>query len=271
MTSMFSKESLDLSPMLGTYIGGEVLKKGIFCYEPPTMAMILSLIEHHNKNVHFVDIGANVFLYPTIVETIFGEKPKITAFEPLPSLVSVGKQLKILNSLHFDIVNKAVGCENKEAVFYVSAKSDSSNSLKKGFRKPKNVIKVEVQTIDTFFNDSYDLPVVMKIDTETTEPDVISGAQKTILTQRPWIICEVLKGYTEQKISELFSGLEYSFYLLSEDTNSTWTKKDCLEGDSVYHYRDWLFAPCDIDDNLKKLYEKWLHKIDNLNDSYKVY
>src|SRR5690606_17488818 len=88
------------------------------------------------------------------------------------------------------------------ASLYISARSDSSNSLRKDFRKAKGVIDVPVSTIDEVLDFQHG-SVVIKIDTESTEPDVLRGAQQSLTKLRPWIICEVLAGRVEADLMEI--------------------------------------------------------------------
>jgi hypothetical protein len=59
---------------------------------------------------------------------------------------------------------------------------------------------------------------LVKIDTESTEPQVLQGMLQTLTRDRPNIICEVLKGRgSEQAVEDLLSPLGYRFYLLTPD------------------------------------------------------
>jgi hypothetical protein len=128
--------------------------------------------------------------------------------------------------------------------FYVSARSDASNSLISGFRPSKEVIQVKVNTLDQVYYDllkyhDYDEFLLM-VDVETAEPQVLRGAEKIIKSYRPKIICEVLSGRTESELQTIMSGYGYTFYRYKDET---WVLEEKVFGDSSHKYRDWLFLP----------------------------
>ena len=98
---------------------------------------------------------------------------------------------------------------------------------------------VDVTTGDKFVAEN-DLPRVdlLKIDTESTEPQVLAGMLKTIERDRPQIICEVLPDLTETRIEELLSPLGYSFYRI---TDRGLVRQESITGDLIF--RNYLFSP----------------------------
>jgi hypothetical protein len=56
----------------------------------------------------------------------------------------------------------------------------------------------------------------MKIDTETTEPQVLSGMTETLAKDHPLIVCEVLKDRgAESRLEAILSPLGYRYYHLT--------------------------------------------------------
>ncbi|MGE0132763.1 MAG: FkbM family methyltransferase [Blastocatellales bacterium] len=76
---------------------------------------------------------------------------------------------------------------------------------------------VGVTTVDSFL-DSNRLGKVdlVKIDTETTEPQVLAGMKNTLLNDRPSLICEVLCGFeVEKQLESILNRSGYSFFHLT--------------------------------------------------------
>ena len=113
-----------------------------------------------------------------------------------------------------------------------------------GFRPSKDVIQVQVNTLDNLYLDylskaQFD-QVILKIDVETHEPEVLEGAQSILEKIRPIIICEVLAKRTEDRLESIFKSKDYAMFRF---TGACWTKEQALFGDPNYEYRDWIFVP----------------------------
>jgi len=249
---------LNFGPATGAWIAKVISEGGIQSYERPTLAAIMALMEYHGSTVQFVDVGANIFIYPLVARAVFGLEPEIIAFEPHPLLVKIGLKLIKTNQLPFRIVGKAVADKDEEGILYLSAKADTSNSLVKGFREELGQVKVDIVSLDTYFEKHEGNISVIKIDTETNEPAVLKGAEALIEKHRPWIICEVLYGITEEPLMEVMEKHKYEYYMLSEDMDETWEPRTKIIGDRKYILRDWLFAPREIDEDIKTLYNNWI-------------
>jgi hypothetical protein len=78
---------------------------------------------------------------------------------------------------------------------------------------------VSVITVDRFVRENnLEAVDLVKIDTESTEPDVLRGMIETITRHHPSIICEVLKDRgSEQSLEDILRPLGYNFYLLTPD------------------------------------------------------
>jgi hypothetical protein len=107
--------------------------------------------------------------------------------------------------------------------------AESLTSTKvKVFQLDKFVRENEIERID-----------LMKIDTETTEPDVLLGAKDILRKDQPNIICEVLKGRAEgQKLREILQPFGYKFYLLTPEGP---VEKEEIEGHP--EFLNYLFSP----------------------------
>lgn len=83
---------------------------------------------------------------------------------------------------------------------------------------------------------------LIKIDTESTEPEVLEGLRQTIARDRPVIFCEVLRGRTEQRLQPLIDELDYRTWWLSADGP---IREDRIVGRPDLF--NWLFLPDDRD------------------------
>ena len=73
---------------------------------------------------------------------------------------------------------------------------------------------------------------MVKIDTETTEPQVLRGMMETMWRDRPAIVCEVLGRGSEQALEQILGPLGYHYYLL--------TPAGPAERDHVEGHPEWL-------------------------------
>lgn len=102
-----------------------------------------------------------------------------------------------------------------------------------------------MESLDAYVERTRTWPAILKIDTESTEPDVISGAVGYLARRRPWIICEVLASRTEEALMEAMRPLGYSWYQITD--GDRWNEQLEIEGDRSYKFVNWLFAPEPLD------------------------
>lgn len=235
---------------LKTSVGQIVSEVGLGGYEPETIGAAIAVVKAERIEA-FADIGANIGIFSLVLKSIFGECLEVEAFEPLPRLNDIAASLASLNSLIINLHRKALSNTNGSAKFYVSAKSDSSNSLNSNFRAAKEVIDVELATLDEFFAERKSTRWLMKIDTESTEPDVLAGGTDFIASARPWIICEVLANRGEDRLQRIVEQHGYFAYHLDGGRLEQAAR---IMGDPTYRHRDWLFAPRQLDEQLRDLY-----------------
>jgi hypothetical protein len=95
---------------------------------------------------------------------------------------------------------------------------------------------------------------VLKIDTETTEPAVLRGGARLLAERRPWIVCEVLQGHTEDALEEIIGPLGYRRYHIR--AGGELVEAERLEGRAA-EFLDWLLAPEPVDEELSKRSRYW--------------
>lgn len=207
---------LDLSSMARTSVGKEIAKGGLGAYEPEMGAALFALLDVHGIG-DFLDIGANVGIFSILVKAGFGDDVQVRAFEPLPTMADQLEKLSKANRISFDLDRTALSSRTGKAQFYVSSKSDSSSSLNPKFRQPKDIIEVDLETLDAFSARHGIGNAVLKIDTESTEPDVLAGGKDYIARYRPWMAIEVLAGRTEVPLPQWAQANNYLTYHLNGD------------------------------------------------------
>jgi len=218
-------------------------------YEPEVLNLLFSFIDSHkssSKKLLFIDVGSNIGYFPIRLAHYAKSKNvsiEIYAHEPLPFLREISTQLMSSNGIVYNLSEKALSDFQGVDKFYVSSKSDASNSLNPNFRKHKEVIDVQISTLDCEYArlvaGDYVASLLM-IDVETMEPNVLRGGANFIKKFRPLIVCEVLNDRTESELMGIFTALDYKW--LKYDGKS-WVESDVVVGDKNYIYRDWLFAP----------------------------
>ncbi|MEB3884951.1 FkbM family methyltransferase [Lyngbya sp. CCY1209] len=235
-------QSLVLNGAERAYVAKLLAENGIGKYEPHTMATALFLLRDVVGHRDFFDIGANIGVYSFFLASILEpEGLTIHAFEPTPNLAAIARKIGEDNGLSYRVEELALGGSCGTADLYLSRRTDSSNSLLKGFRESIKAITVPLETVDNYCQKIGLMPSVIKIDTEATEPDVLLGCSETIGKNKPWIICEVLAGRTESKLMEVMKPYGYQYYHIND--SSSWKPQAKIYGDTSYQYRDWLFAP----------------------------
>jgi FkbM family methyltransferase len=166
----------------------------------------------------FLDIGANTGFY-TLLASALNQDLISYSFEPVPSINQVLRSNILLNGMsRVQVEDCALGESEQEIEFYVpkSIRIATGGSASAAHRKDTEIFKVKQTTLDNF-KQKRSLPKVdlMKIDTESTEPQVLAGAMETLRKDHPTIICEILQKKTAERIAALLKPLNYEFYHLT--------------------------------------------------------
>jgi FkbM family methyltransferase len=240
----------------GVFFVPEVIERyGLSGYEPETSAVLLALVERLEPGRSFFDIGANV---GTFSWALAAARPgtSIVGFEPTPALADDFRGIVARAGLDVEVAEIALGREDGLTDLWLSNRSDASNSLNQAFRNVDESVTVTVRRMDAFVTDSSHIPGLLKIDTESTEPDVIAGAVETIGRHLPWIVCEVLPGgATAAAVEAALSPLGYRYFKL--DGWLPPVAHSTIDVDPESTSRNWLFAPHDPDDQFWLDVESW--------------
>ena len=137
---------------------------------------------------HFVDVGANVGVFSTLVGTRI-PGVRITAVEPFPPVRADLEANLALNQLDVAVVASALSDAEGEATFEVLDR-DVLNRLAPSSAvgdRPRG-ITVPVTTLDHLVGD--DPPALVKIDVEGAELSVMRGASALLSTTGPVLLFE---------------------------------------------------------------------------------
>jgi FkbM family methyltransferase len=210
-----------------------------------------------------IDVGANKGNYSRALLAL--TQSNVIAFEPLPKAFDNLSKLSLEYPGRICVVQKGIGNENRELdLHYGTGDSELASFSKEvneiGYvgEENKNVIKVSVLTLDTFFTeqvtDSSEIDL-LKIDTEGYEYEVLRGAAVTLQTRRPKFIQvefnwhQLFKNQSMFTMSALlpdyvaYQLLPYGSGLKKVDVKSPLS--------NIYQFSIFLFVRTDIDPRLQ--------------------
>ncbi len=239
-----------------SYVPRLLEEGGVAHYEPDTMAAFLAAISLLDA-VEVFDIGANVGIFSILAASTTLAHP--TGFEPTPEVAATFAGIVAANGLGCSVETIALGADTGRATLYLSARTDSSNSLNPSHRPATGTVDVPVERLDQYVARTGRRPAVMKIDTETTEPDVLRGGIETLRTLRPWLVIEVLAQRTESDLMAIHRPLGYRFHHLG---GPVVVEADEIVGDPTWLHRDWLLTPEPLPAAFATHYGAWLRALE---------
>lgn len=225
------------------YIVRKVAGRPIERFEPETMRVFLTLLEH---SASFIDVGANTGIF-ALTAAVLDPRRRVYAFEPVPQIAARLQQHVRLNAVENLVIEVAAvtDCDG-EVTLYVPATGASlptSASLQPGFKGQTVRVTVPGVRLDSYLARRRAGPIdLLKIDTETTEPMVLTGAADLVRRDEPAIICEVLCGPAEEAIlavlNRQFAPLGYRFFwIIGEGLEETRAPR----GDRHLELNNYLF------------------------------
>jgi FkbM family methyltransferase len=203
------------------WVSNQVFWRGWQGYEPETTPLFYRLARSAQVTL---DVGAHVGFF-SLLAGHANPAGRVFAFEPLEKAFRRLEENVARNGLaNVECLLSAVGAAPGRARFFfaelegIPCSSSLSSEFMKGFGDVKETL-VGVVAIDDFVREHAIARVdLVKIDTESTEPDVLRGMARTLARDRPAIFCEVLAGgATGAPLEEILRPLGYRFYLLAPD------------------------------------------------------
>ena len=202
------------------WVSNQIYWRGWDGYESETVPMFYRLATR--ARVTF-DVGAYVGFF-SLLAAHANPAGQVFAFEPLPSVHKRLLRNVELNQLtNVQCFASAVGEAEGEAEFWhINAETPTSSSLSFEFMQTADNLvstKVPVLTLDRFVhNKTISRVELMKLDTESTEHQVLRGMTETLKRDHPIIFCEVLpERGGEAPLEEILRRFGYRFYHLTPD------------------------------------------------------
>lgn len=220
------------------YVPRMLQKRGLGGYERYGLDCFLAMVDLAPPGAAF-DIGANVGVYGHLAAA-YSERD-VHLFEPTPGAVEVARAAALRPGAQLTVIQTALGEENGTARLYLSDRTDSSNSLDASFRPHTSHLDVPVERLDDYVKRTGVVPAVVKIDTETTEPQVLQGACDLLMTHRPWLMIEVLAERVEERLMAVLAPYGYSYYHL--DGPGRLRPAERIVGDPTYAHLMYLALP----------------------------
>lgn len=177
------------------WISTQVFWREWFGYEPETAPLFYRLA---TKARVTLDIGAHIGFY-SLLAAHANPEGEVYAFEPMPvtfERLERNVELNRLKNVH--CIRKAVGDAPGEADIFFEGDLSSGATLSKEIKSlipSLNKIVVPVITLDSFIEEQgLEHLDLVKIDTETTEEQVLRGMSRALERFHPNILCEVWGG-----------------------------------------------------------------------------
>lgn len=205
-------------------------------YEPGSLELFLVLCRE--ARIAF-DVGANTGIY-AIVGAAANPDLRMLACEPGPGAVEICRRNIELNqplTARVEVLPLALAAYDGRAPFYLSGGTSSLNSE---FRPGAADSTVDVVRGDEIAKQRALARVdLIKLDTESTEPDVLRGFSETLSRDRPDLLCEVLHGRTEADLESIVERFGYARYWI---TAEGLRPRDRVVGDPTYRFPNYLFT-----------------------------
>jgi len=217
------------------WVSNRIYWRGWDGYEPETVSLFFRLA---TRAAVTLDVGAYVGYY-TLIAAHANPNGVVHAFEPLPAIHQrLLRNIRLNGLKNVACIASAVGDADGQArFFHVDAELPTSSSLSHEFMRPTPGLvssTVSVTTLDRYLaNRAIPKVNLVKIDTESTESQVIRGMRNTIERDHPDIFCEVLQGRADTRaLEEILGPLGYHYYLL--------TPAGAVEHDDIEGHPEWL-------------------------------
>lgn len=201
-----------------------------------------------------VDVGAHVGLY-TLIAANLNPSGNVIALEPHAGVFArLERNVRLNGALNVQLVCAAAGgARGKKDFWRIRRGIPSSSSLSREFMEtslPATDLvcdRVDMVRLDDLLS-NYPRVDLLKLDTESTEHDVLAGACQVLAHHRPVIFCEVLPSSQPAVLQSLLSPHEYGYFLLTDQGPVAMTE---IVPDSFH--RNYLFLPRDAGELLQQV------------------
>jgi FkbM family methyltransferase len=183
-------------------------------HEPETLALFQALAR---EAVTVVDVGAHVGLFALVAAASVRSGGVVYAFEPMPRCfdrLQLNVALNGFNNTRLSSAAAGAAATTSKFYFVEGVATPMFGGLAEMFASDASMAatSVEVLTLDAAIGaQRVDL---VKLDTETTEADVLRGAATILARDRPTIITEVWDEPRGDALTAILKPLGYRFFAL---------------------------------------------------------
>jgi len=193
----------------------------------------LRFIDLIDDGDHVLDIGANIGVMSYYLSKKLPNSA-IHAFEPVPEnmkvLLRIKRRFKLLNVKSYPI---AVGNESGTVDMIMPQENEvyfhGLSHVNKDSKAQGKINEVEIKRLDDFVEFKKVKITAIKIDVEEYEFNVLKGAEKLILKNRPVIYCELWNSENRKNSMEFIGDLDYKIYVNERNTLTEYKKQEGIQ------------------------------------------
>lgn len=185
------------------------------------------LLHFLRRDDYFVDVGANIGSYTILASAHVGAK--VISIEPVPSTFLNLRMNICINQMDKNVETYNIAIGSKTGMINFTSSFDTTNHVATEEDLKDNaagIIKVPIKTLDEIIND-FQIPILLKIDTEGFETEVIAGASR--LLSKNTLKAIIIELNDKYKINEMltkfgFKAFQYDPFnreLISRFENNT--------------------------------------------------
>jgi FkbM family methyltransferase len=202
---------------LGYLIENELFWRGLEGWEKVSAALWITLSREART---IIDVGANTGVYTLMARSV-NATAKIVSLEPVERIFRMLEDNLRLNGYTVHALQAAASSSDGTAFIYEPPDAHVlSVSLNKDFNTWDPTLRpvpVPTRTLDSIAEErQWPRVDLVKIDTETHEPEVLDGMRMILLRDRPTLLIEILNDTVAQRVEALVNGLGYLYFNIDE-------------------------------------------------------
>jgi FkbM family methyltransferase len=202
---------------LGYLIENELFWRGLEGWEKVSTSIWITLCRDSST---IIDVGANTGVYTLIARSV-NPRADIVSLEPVERIHRMLQDNIRLNNYSVHALQAAASSADGTAFIYEPPDPHVlSVSLNKDFNTWDPTVRpvpVPTRSVDSIARErKWDRVDLVKIDTETHEPEVLEGMREVLQRDRPTILIEILNDSVARRVEGLVDGLGYLYYNIDE-------------------------------------------------------
>lgn len=229
-------------------VAQQMQRDGWQAYEAPLPDLVARWC--HGLQPLMIDIGANTGFY-SLLAAACGAR-HVHAFEPVTEIVEVLQANVTVSELSDRITlhQVALGAQAGEGLLFMPTTEhglvETSASLNPKFRSQHSGQRaVPVRKLDDLMPSltqgmTPGQPLLMKIDVETAESEVLTGAMQVLHHWRPALVCEILQGTDVRFWQGLVQRFDYVHFAMKPQAPWLHAEQQVVPNDRA---RDHVFLP----------------------------